>query len=67
MRLFIKETDTRARQTQEAIQIRKNEKNMNRDEGAYQLSKIYNWLLDDSGVLPSSSTLMMMYDYIKRH
>ena len=54
---LVKETHTRARQIQEAIQIRKNKNNMNRDEGAFQLSRTYNWLLDDSGVLPSSSTL----------
>jgi len=54
VRPIVKETHTRSRQIHESIQIRKHKNNMNRDEGAYQLSKTYNWLLGHSGVLPPS-------------
>ena len=36
-----RESDTRARQIREAIQIRKSKSTMNRDEGAYRLSHIW--------------------------
>ena len=40
------ETHRQKRQIQEAIAIRRHNKNMNREEGDYKLSNIYNQLID---------------------